>query len=146
MCKCTRFWMRTGLQVHPLEKNKFLKTPVLPHTITKKATGLHRLQVCTAQWVKWKSRYPSSHPAALIFNCHFLVTFYAVSALSVSQWGCQVLNKETFSKEIRTSLAVSYCEDIFSEMTGWEQIPQQRINAVPLNYIKLSKQQEARLA
>lgn len=77
-------------------------------------------------------------------NCKSLVTSYA-SSFALSAWrSCQVLSKETFSKEIWTSLALSFCEDIsqhFRDGSEGEQIIlQQAITVLPLN--SLNKQQE----
>lgn len=78
-------------------------------------------------------------------NCKSLVTSYTSSfALSARRRSRQVLSKETFSKEIWTSLALSFCEDInqhFRDGREREQIIlQQGITVVPLN--PLNKQEE----
>lgn len=96
---------------------------------------------CT-QWVKWKSRYPRSHPAGMIS-----VTMHP--PLSSQLDGEAVKHcTEAFSKEIWTSLALSFCEDICQQFRDGREreqiIPQQGITVVPLNSLKLNKQQEAR--
>lgn len=78
-----------------------------------------------------------------------LVTSCASSFVLSAWWrSCQVLSKEAFSKEIWTSLALSFCEDICQQFRDGREreqiIPQQGITVVPLNYLKLNKQQEAR--
>lgn len=77
-------------------------------------------------------------------NCKYLLTSYT-SSLSSQLHGEAVLSKETFSKEIWTSLALNFCEDIsqhFRDAREREQIIlQQGITVVPLN--TLNKQQEA---
>lgn len=78
-------------------------------------------------------------------NCKSLVTSYTSSFALLAWWrSCQVLSKETFSKEIRASLALSFCEDIsqhFRDGREREQrILQQGITVLPLN--SLNKQQE----
>lgn len=118
----------------------------MPQTVTTKATGLHRLQVCTALQVKWKFRHPSSHPAALIFVMAILwwLSMQSLPLHFHSEAVRFLARKHSAKKDGHHWQWVIVKTVRFSEMTGWEQIPQQEINAVLLNSLTLNKQRDIR--
>lgn len=115
-----QFWKRTALQVCTFEKNN--------------KRGSKNITSASNHTDK------SSRPIQTVCVHAHASSF----ALSASWRSCQVLSKKTFSKEIWTSLALSFCEDIsqhYRDVRESEQIIlQQGITVVPLN--SLNKQQE----
>lgn len=137
--------------VHRKKNNKRVsKIPALTPAIQTKAADLCRLYACMYTMSQVEIKIPKKSPCSNDFcNCKSLVTSFA-SSFALSAWyrSCQVLSKETFSKETWTTLALSFCEDIsqhFRDGREREQIIlQQGITVVPLNSLKLNKQQEVR--
>lgn len=129
MCKCTSVLDENRSASLPIKS--VLQTPVLSQTIKIKAADLRRLYVCVHTMSQMEIK--KSPCSTDLCNCKSLVTFYAFSfALSVSQRSCQVLSKETFSKDITGSELLVKTSVSISEMAGREQlILQQRIIAVP---------------